>query len=153
MESSESDENLQRSSDESDYNLKQSTLRLNTLEKFLGVLSYTDKLWPLEEFTGGCYSGVWPPDGTFSKYGPEYVPRVGIDSFDDEKSSPPLPLPSPAAPAAAPGTCCDSTAWKTCLQIASTEVSDEFVGYMEGALRAGEIVGEIIMKRLYDLKH
>ena len=34
-------------------------------EEFLGMKAYIDKLWAEEEYSGGCYCGMWSPNGSF----------------------------------------------------------------------------------------
>ena len=95
-------------------------------EEFLGMKAYIDKLWAEEEYSGGCYCGMWSPNGSFYKYGEKYLPRQGNNR---EKGS-------------------FSDCWEHHLLFASTELSDYFVAYMEGALRAGEITGGIVHENL-----
>lgn len=64
---------------------------------------YVEKIWSEEEFSGGCFAGVFPPTGVLSAYGENHLRKpVG-----------------------------DLLYW------ASTETAEQFMGYMEGALRAG----------------
>ena len=95
---------------------------LNDMEEILGLKTYIDKLWAEEEFSGGCYCGMWAPDGNFSKHGEKYLPRLGRKV--------------------------KSGAWNQQLHFASTEISDSFVAYMEGALRSGEIAGSMVHENL-----
>lgn len=64
--------------------------------------------WPNEQFSGGCYSAIFPPN-VLSQYGS--VLRKPIQ-FDDSKTP---------------------NIW-----VASTETALEWIGYMAGALEAGE---------------
>jgi monoamine oxidase len=71
--------------------------------------------WPNEQFSGGCYSAIFPPN-VLSQYGS--VLRKPIQ-FDDSKTP---------------------NIW-----VASTETALEWIGYMAGALEAGErTIKEII---------
>ena len=98
----------------------------DNIEDLLGFVFFIDKIWAKEEFSSGCYCGMWKPNGTFSRLGAAYIQRSKIVGDD-------------VAPTG------EDT---QNLYFASTETSDVFVGYMEGAIRAGEITAEIISDRL-----
>ena len=71
--------------------------------KALHPFHYAEKIWSEEEFSGGCFAGVFPPTGVLSAHGERHLRKpVG-----------------------------NSLYW------ASTETAEQFMGYMEGALRAG----------------
>lgn len=74
--------------------------------------------WPNEQFSGGCYSAVFPPN-VLSQYGS--VLRKPIQ-FDDSESP---------------------NIW-----IASTETALQWIGYMAGALEAGERTIKEIIKTI-----
>lgn len=64
---------------------------------------YVEKIWSEEEYSGGCFAGVFPPTGELSAHGENHLRKPVGDLFY----------------------------W------ASTETAEQFMGYMEGALRAG----------------
>ena len=128
----------------------------SSLQKFqVKLLSYTDKVWAHEEFSGGCFAAVFPPTGILCRYGPKYFRRhsMGIAS---------LPIPNPGQLVFrenAIAQCRDEqnffvpipeTFSEDCLSNhvhwASTELSLEHFGYMEGAIRSGEDVAHHIIR-------
>jgi len=124
---SESDLSADTDSSASDSDSDIITPKKSDLEVELGVVHFIDKVWARDEFSGGCFCGIWKPNGTFFTHGPMYLPRVA-----DDGSSVPSVMKED---------------WFN-LNFASTETSDCFVGYMEGALRAGEMAAAFVLNRI-----
>lgn len=105
------------------------------LKSALGVLYYVEKPWTLEEFSGGCFSVTFPPTGMLWKYGKRFMIREGSSG---SKSSGSISKEADFGKEA-------SNCWENCLIFASSDVSDVYHGYMEGALRAGELAASMIL--------